>query len=78
MSAGIQNPPLVLPMYHIGMHQIASETPIHKRGRGELSKIIPNRGEFWRVCWAGWRFVRGIHAPGSCFMWPFASNVSLH
>lgn len=40
-----QEPPLVLPMYHIGMHQIASETPIHKRGRGKLSKIAPNVGE---------------------------------
>ena len=40
---------MVLPMYHIGMHQIASETPIHKRGRGKLSKITPNRGEVLRV-----------------------------
>lgn len=48
-----QNPPLVLPMYHIGMHQIASETPTHKRGRGKLSKIMPNRGKFLCVCWAG-------------------------
>lgn len=39
-------------MYHIGMHQIASETPIHKRGRGTLSKIMPNVGEVCDICWA--------------------------
>eukprot|EP00903_Cladosiphon_okamuranus_P012598 g11789.t1 len=44
-----EDPPLVLPIYHIGMHQIASETPIHKRGRGKLSKILPNVGRKVRV-----------------------------
>ncbi|CAM9125291.1 unnamed protein product, partial [Pylaiella littoralis] len=44
-----EKPPLVLPMYHIGMHQIAPETPIHKRGRGALSKIKPNVGRQVRV-----------------------------
>ncbi|CAM9590324.1 unnamed protein product, partial [Ectocarpus sp. 8 AP-2014] len=42
-------PPLVLPMYHIGMHQIASEAPTHKRGRGKLLKIMPNFGRTVRV-----------------------------
>lgn len=40
-----QDPPMVLPMYHIGMHQVAPETPVHKRGRGKLSKTFPNVGE---------------------------------
>ncbi|CAM9205506.1 unnamed protein product [Ectocarpus sp. 4 AP-2014] len=44
-----EDPPLVLPMYHIGMHQIASEAPTHKRGRGKLLKIMPNFGRTVRV-----------------------------
>ncbi|CAM9426508.1 unnamed protein product [Scytosiphon promiscuus] len=44
-----KDPPLVLPMYHIGMHQIVSETPIHKRGRGKLTSILPKVGRKVRV-----------------------------
>lgn len=56
-----QAPLMVLPMYHIGMHQVAPESPIHKRGRGKLSKMFPNVGEV-RVNRAG-----GCHSL-CCFM----------
>lgn len=36
---------MVLPMYHIGMHQVAPEAPVHRRGRGKLSGMLPNTGE---------------------------------
>ena len=41
----LQNPPMVLPIYHIGMHQVAPETPVLKGGRGKLVKKLPNIGE---------------------------------
>lgn len=40
-----QKLPMVLPMYHIGMHRVAPEAPVQKHGRGKLVKIIPNLGE---------------------------------
>ncbi|CAM9327999.1 unnamed protein product [Ascophyllum nodosum] len=39
-----ENPPMVLPIYHIGMHQVAPETPVLKGGRGKLVKKLPNIG----------------------------------
>lgn len=41
--------PMVLPMYHIGMHRVAPEAPVQKHGRGKLVKIIPNLGQEVRV-----------------------------
>lgn len=40
-----QDPPMVLPMYHIGMHQIAPEAPVQWRGRGKLCGMLPNVGK---------------------------------
>ncbi|CAM9387757.1 unnamed protein product [Sphacelaria rigidula] len=36
--------PMVLPMYHIGMHRVAPEAPVQKHGRGKLVKPLPNTG----------------------------------
>lgn len=40
-----QKLPMVLPIYHIGMHQVAPEIPVQKRGRGKLVTILPQIGE---------------------------------
>lgn len=59
-----QDPPLVLPMYHIGMHQIASETPIHKRGRGKLTSILPKVGKSFDFTGLLRCFLRAIYLTG--------------
>ncbi|CAM9718566.1 unnamed protein product [Discosporangium mesarthrocarpum] len=43
-----KNPPMVLPMYHIGLHQVAPETPVPKGSRGKLVNMLPNVGR--RIC----------------------------
>lgn len=45
VASGLQDPPMVLPMYHIGMHEVTPYTPVHKLHSGELAKKLPNVGE---------------------------------
>ncbi|CAM9282406.1 unnamed protein product [Choristocarpus tenellus] len=40
-----KNPPMVLPMFHIGMHRVAPETPVPKGSRGKLVNMLPKIGQ---------------------------------